>query len=132
LFLEKKKIKGKQMEIQSERTDLNNISSIMTSFMAAATAKQIIKSDSKLRYSKDIIKMHSISAKCDIKLFRYLVSYAYHIYTTQYDKLSSDVIKYCNCLEVNDIIKIITFIHANRNNIDLIIYLNNIGNKNEN
>jgi hypothetical protein len=138
LFLEKKKIKGKQMEIQSERTDLNNISSIMTSFMAAATAKQIIKSDSKLRYSKDIIKIHSISAKCDIKLFRYLVSYAYHIYTdalnkkTQYDKLSSDVIKYCNCLEVNDIIKIITFIHANRNNIDLIIYLNNIGNKNEN
>ncbi len=126
------------MEIQSEITDLNKISSIKTSFIAAGTAKIIIKSDSNLRYSKDLIKMHSISAKCDIKLFRYLVSYAYHIYTdalnkkTQYDKLSSDIIKFCNRLEIDAITRIINLIHENRNNIDLIIYLNSIGNKYEN
>jgi hypothetical protein len=121
----------------------NNLKDIETYFTAVITAKRVIESGLDLKQSIDLIIKDATFVKCNIRLFKSYVNYAYQIYKNglkkkeRFDGLFNHIIIFSSRRNISILINLVNFINHKRNYLELLIYLSKVENlkeieKNEN
>jgi hypothetical protein len=115
----------------------NNLKDIETYFTAVITAKRVIESGLDLKQSIDLIIKDATFIKCNIKLFKFYVNYAYQIYKNglkkkeRIDGLFYHIIIFSSRRDTNILVNFMNFINHNRNSLELLIYLSKVENLKE-